>query len=121
MLAIGLCPIPRPGRDRIMRKLFPYLAALAAILAVANLSGAQTPTAGTTPGAGLVVLDVTSPPSASPAPGTAIQTPQPAECLCDPCAADRPWVVFAPYAWIFGMHGMIGVGPLTAPVNVTVS
>ena len=104
-----------------MRKIHPCLAALPAILIFASLSAAQTPVIGTTPGTGLVALDVTNSPPASPAPGTAIQTPQAAECLCDPCAADRPWFVIAPYAWIFGMHGQVGVGRLTAPVNVSVS
>ena len=108
-----------------MRKLLPYLAALPAILSVAGLSVAQAPIAGTTPGTGLVTLDLTKAPSPTmspaPLPGTALQTPQPAECLCDPAGQDRPWLMFAPYAWIFGMHGTVGVGPLTAPVNVSVS
>jgi len=104
-----------------MRKMLPYLAALPAILCLASVSAAQTPVVGTSPGAGLVALEVTGAPAASPAPGAAVQAPQPAECLCDPCASDRPWFVIAPYAWIFGMHGQLGVGPLTAPVNVSVS
>jgi len=102
-------------------KMLPYLAALPAILSLANLSAAQAPDFGNTAGTGLVALDMTGSAPASPVPGTALQTPQPAECLCDPCASDRPWVVFAPYGWIFGMHGQVGVGRLTAPVNVSVS
>lgn len=53
--------------------------------------------------------------------GTALQTPQPAECLCDPAGQDRPWVLIAPYSWIFGVHGTVGAGRVTAPVAVSVS
>jgi hypothetical protein len=108
-----------------MRKFLPYLAALPAILLFTGLSAAQAPATGTTPGTGLAAVDLTKAPlpttSPTPAPGMALQTPQPAECLCDSAGQDRPWLVFAPYGWLPGMHGTIGVGPLTAPVNVSVS
>jgi hypothetical protein len=47
-----------------------------------------------------------------------IQTPQPAECLSEPNSG--PWVVVAPYAWIFGVHGTVGAGQRTASVNLSV-
>jgi hypothetical protein len=68
-------------------KILPHLAALPAILVISGLSAAQDPAVENTPGAGLVAVDLAkaASPTHSPTPGTALQTPQPAECLCD-CA-----------------------------------
>jgi hypothetical protein len=67
---------------------------------------------GTTPGAGLVPIDLAGPPA-----GSGLQSPQPAECLS---RSDGPWVLVAPYAWIFGMKGTVGAGQRTASVDLSV-
>jgi hypothetical protein len=97
------------------------LAVSAAALSLTVTAAAQTPLPlkdrGTTPGAGLATVDLTGSAPAAPA----VQTPLPAECLCEPASQRGPWVVFAPYGWIFGIHGTVGAGPVTAPVDVSVS
>jgi hypothetical protein len=84
------------------------LRALAAMTAALSLAGAsvgqQPPAAGNTPGTAARVIDLTA--------------PQPAECLAEP--ADGPWMVVAPYGWIFGMKGTVGAGRRTAQVDLTV-
>ena len=84
------------------------LAVLVAAMALAGVSLAQgTPSPGATPGTGVRVIDLT--------------TPQPAECLCEPAGGtDGPWMVIAPYGWVFGMKGTIGAGLRTAQVDLTV-
>jgi hypothetical protein len=103
-----------------MRGIVPFAAGLTAILSLTSLAPAQTPAAGTTPGTYLITVDVTAPAPAAPAAAPAVQTPTPAECLCEPACQPGPWVVFAPYGWIFGIHGTVGAGPVTAPVDVSV-
>jgi hypothetical protein len=46
--------------------------------------------------------------------------PQPAECLGEMNGGDRPWVMIAPYAWIFGMHGTVGAGRRVQQVDFSV-
>ena len=101
------------------------LAASAVVLSVTAAATAQAPLPnalrGTTPGSGLASVDLTGAAPAAPAapaPGTGLAAPQPAECLCEPAAG--PWMVVAPYGWMLGMQGMVGVGERAAPVNVTV-
>jgi hypothetical protein len=90
--------------------------ATAAALVLTTAAGAQSEPVGnargTTPGAGLVSIDLASPPAVS-----SLQSPQPAECLSQ---TDGPWVLVAPYGWIFGVHGTVGAGQRTTSVNLSV-
>jgi hypothetical protein len=90
-----------------MKTAFRSLAILAAGFGLAGSLHAQS-TAGTIPGAGLVPVPVASP----------LTMPLPAECLGQ---TDGPWTVIAPYGWVYGMKGTIGVGRRTVPVDVSVS
>jgi hypothetical protein len=87
-----------------MRGILRSAAVLTAAVCLSGVSAAQAPPGGTTPGTGHVALD--------------LATPQPAECLAEPAG---PWTVVAPYGWIFGMHGTVGAGRLTAPVDLSVA
>ena len=51
---------------------------------------------------------------------TGLMVPLPAECPGEMNAADRPWVMIAPYAWIFGMHGTVGAGRRVQQVDLSV-
>jgi hypothetical protein len=99
------------------------LLAGAAILFLHAAASAQTAlpgrASGTTPGTGLVAVDLTTPAPAAPAPATTVEAPTPAECLSQPACQPGPWVVIAPYAWIFGIHGTVGAGRVTTPVDVS--
>jgi len=96
-----------------MRSVLRSAAALAALVWLSGIAAAQSPSTGTTPGAGLVALDLTGTPAT---PGLA--SPQPAECLGQPAG---PWTLVAPYGWIFGMKGTVGAGRLTVPVDLSVA
>jgi hypothetical protein len=90
------------------------LAALTAALVLTSASLAQAPaSAGTTPGTGLVPVPLAAPAT----PG--VDTPLPAECLGQ--TGGGPWLVAAPYIWIFGIEGTVGIGHRTAVVDATVS
>lgn len=88
--------------------------AAAVVLVLASTAVAQnesgTNVRGATPGSGMVAIDLSTPAS--------VQTPQPAECLSEPNSG--PWVLVAPYGWIFGVHGTVGAGRRTASVNQSV-
>ncbi|HKB06356.1 MAG TPA: hypothetical protein VKD90_29445 [Gemmataceae bacterium] len=103
-----------------MTRALRALTASAFLLSLTATAAAQTTipdsVRGTTPGTGLAVVDLTTPTAAAPA----VQTPTPAECLGQPACQPGPWVVFAPYAWVFGVHGTVGAGLVTAPVDVSV-
>jgi hypothetical protein len=58
-----------------------------------------------------------TPPAAD---GSSLQNPQPAECLGAPEGTSGPWLVVAPYAWIFGMQGTVGAGPRVQTVDLSV-
>jgi hypothetical protein len=99
-----------------MRTAFRSFVVLAAGLCGAGTLSAQTPapSGGTTPGTGMVPLPMAP---ASPAP-LGLATVQPAENLYE---LNGQWTVVAPYAWVYGMRGMVGAGNRTVPVNVSVS
>lgn len=80
-------------------------AVLVAAFSLSGLAFAEAPTAGTTPGTGARVID--------------LSTPQPAECLSEPTSG--PWAVVAPYGWVPGIRGMVGAGQRNATVDVTVA
>jgi len=108
-----------------MTAILRALVASAVVLSLAGAASAQTPfpfkDRGTTPGTGMVAVELTGGPASAAQPArTDLQTPQPAECLCEPTGEARPWVVFAPYGWVFGIHGTVGAGRVTGPVDVSV-
>jgi hypothetical protein len=94
--------------------------AVAAVLFATTAAVAQTGSGangrGTTPGSGLVSIDLSGPSSSVPV-ASGLQTPQPAECLG---RTDGPWALVAPYGWIFGMKGAVGAGQRTAQVDLSV-
>lgn len=86
------------------------------VLFLATAAVAQTESGtnlrGSTPGSGMIAIDLSTPAS--------VQTPQPAECLSEAAGGSRPWLVVAPYGWIFGMKGTVGAGQRTATVDQSV-
>jgi hypothetical protein len=96
-----------------MRSSLRSTAVMTVAVCLSGISAGQTPSAGTVPGAGLVPV----PSNATPTP-TGLATLTPAECLGQP---DKSWTVIAPYGWVYGMKGTVGVGRRNVPVNVSVS
>jgi hypothetical protein len=96
-----------------MTSILRSLALLTAALSIPAAAFAEgAPSAGTTPGSGGVVVDLSTPSTV-----TGLASPLPAECLG---RTDGPWVVVAPYAWIYGVKGTVGAGQRTASVNLSV-
>jgi hypothetical protein len=54
-------------------------------------------------------------------PQPAMVSPQPAEALGQSGGTAGPWVVVEPYAWVFGMRGMLQARGVAAPVDMSVS
>ena len=118
-----------------MKSTLRSLAACAAGLVLASSAPAEYPYypggpafayATSTPDAGRaqVVGGQAAPAPAGPTvviPQPAMVNPQPAEVLGQSGGAAGPWVVVEPYAWGFGMHGMVQARGVAAPVNLSVS
>jgi hypothetical protein len=94
-------------------------AAVVLFLATAAIAQTQsgTTTRGTTPGSGMIAIDLTNAPSCATGVSD-LQTPQPAERLGQ---TDGPWTVIAPYGWVPGIRGTVGAGRRTASVDESVA
>jgi hypothetical protein len=57
-------------------------------------------------------------PALTTAPPAGVYSPSTAEFLS---RAEGPWVVVAPYAWIFGIHGEVGAGRRVQTVDLSVA
>jgi opacity protein-like surface antigen len=111
-----------------MRMALRAFAASIATLALVSSGFAQTYLPGSVPaanralpGTGYVSFaDPVKTTAPMPPAGSALQMPQPAEYMGQNLGSDEPWVLIAPYGWIFGMKGTVGAGRLTTPVNSSV-
>jgi hypothetical protein len=114
-----------------MKALLGTLTACVAALLFVGAASADDPLDSTdAAGTATVEFTVTSPSDAArpvatveiaPVTAPSVYTPQPAEHLGAANGAAGPWVVIAPYAWIFGMHGQVGARGRVLTVDQSVS
>jgi hypothetical protein len=114
-----------------MKALLRSLAACVAALLFAGAALAEDPLESADP-AGFATVEFTvASPGDTPRPVATVEvapvaapsvyTPQPAEHLGEANGAGGPWVVVAPYVWIFGMHGQVGARGRVLTVDQSVS
>jgi hypothetical protein len=111
-----------------MKSAFPALVACVAGLALASSAPGQNPYVAGSPSVARASMSpdagyaqVVGGQVAAPPVTPTVVIPQPAEQLGQSAGSAGPWIVVEPYAWIFGMRGMVKAHGVAAPVDLTVS